>query len=794
MATIEHAAHIGGTVIALSLKQIGSWQLDDLELSAGSPDVHAVLPALQRGAVWRAGQVEALWDSLERRFPIGMLLLTGFRPSLGTQHMLVANSSGPDGATHMLLDGQQRANAIALGFCAPRISATDDAPAALWVDLGEHEVAVTKTSYCMTTRAHPWGYPHRDKQRLEMREIRLAIAAFRAANPDVEWQDRPPVWASWPWEAEVPIPLSVILRARSASRDDILEELTKSVPFWSSIKTSKGALSEQKLVKALQRNAERLRRLVETAASYEVPAQIVELEAPVSRGGETSEIAADPTETLFVRVNSGGTPLQGEDLIYSIIKAIWPDAGKVVDQLEKRFVSAPRAAMLIARLALVSESEGAIPAVPELARFRRLVHGSGGLGYRRRLERYLASGAAVVFAQAYDLLTGDTYGLPPVLAADLARGEEGRDVILLLMRWLELLNQSGVQVCGLSKKQRRRAIGALTCIRWFAHRADRCAALLWKKLEVCAPKELAGFFNRKNMQVCFTSVKNQVPICLVPPPALIRAQLHSRVLPSRGPAGALSDPKSDLWRSWEWYGSFASNPCQALDVWYRRTSPRVLRSEDGLQAEEHSGSSDSRLAEWEWFADKLWGERRLVLYAQRSWLGRWFPRFDPTDPESVEEINRPWDMDHIHPRYFVEKRHRIPQLVKDWHSSIGNLRAWPFDANRSDAEGPPCQKLGDEASLDLDEASALTRYGLLEPEARRDASFIDAKEWSFWESSTPEAAEGSRVPPAYLASAAYAYNRERLIKAIANRLARLYEEWYESTQIASLLPVASHRQ
>ena len=57
----------------LDIRQIAAWQLPHL----GAPDdtLRATLPALQRGAVWQARQVEELWDSLLRGFPIGAFLL-----------------------------------------------------------------------------------------------------------------------------------------------------------------------------------------------------------------------------------------------------------------------------------------------------------------------------------------------------------------------------------------------------------------------------------------------------------------------------------------------------------------------------------------------------------------------------------------------------------------------------------------------------------------------------------------------------------------------------------------------
>jgi hypothetical protein len=80
---------------------------------------------------------------------------------------------------------------------------------------------------------------------------------------------------------------------------------------------------------------------------------------------------------------------------------------------------------------------------------------------------------------------------------------------------------------------------------------------------------------------------------------------------------------------------------------------------------------------WVGFVDRLWGKKDLVLYAQRHELVKWFD-FDPADANYLDETNRPWDYDHIHADSYVSGRHSIPQLIKDWHGSVGNIRAWPM--------------------------------------------------------------------------------------------------------------------
>ena len=128
----------------LSLKDIATWQLWSLtkpsngDTAAPEPPIVARVPSLQRGPVWEPSQIEMLWDSILRGFPIGSLVVCR---KLGGQR-LQRSPAAPDGGapeekvTHHLLDGQQRGNAIAFGFSDPfdeKKRHTDNA--ILWLDL-----------------------------------------------------------------------------------------------------------------------------------------------------------------------------------------------------------------------------------------------------------------------------------------------------------------------------------------------------------------------------------------------------------------------------------------------------------------------------------------------------------------------------------------------------------------------------------------------------------------------------------------------------------------------------------
>ena len=51
-----------------TLSEISKWQLDENSTIKS--------PSLQRGFVWKAHQIEALWDSILRGYPIGAVMMS----------------------------------------------------------------------------------------------------------------------------------------------------------------------------------------------------------------------------------------------------------------------------------------------------------------------------------------------------------------------------------------------------------------------------------------------------------------------------------------------------------------------------------------------------------------------------------------------------------------------------------------------------------------------------------------------------------------------------------------------
>jgi len=152
-------------------------------------------------------------------------------------------------------------------------------------------------------------------------------------------------------------------------------------------------------------------------------------------------------------------------------------------------------------------------------------------------------------------------------------------------------------------------------------------------------------------------------------------------------------------------------------------------------------------------------------------------------------------MDHIHAQKYQHniKKPPLPQIIHNWHGSIGNLRAWPLELNRADGEEPPRFKLSpnfkkkkenNQRSLDI-----FAGYGLRDAKRLREASFVAEKwEWEHWENSSPEMPEEEDTPSNYLKRIDdYPNCRLELLRAITKRWGALYKEWYVNLKIGDLM-------
>lgn len=177
----------------------------------------------------------------------------------------------------------------------------------------------------------------------------------------------------------------------------------------------------------------------------------------------------------------------------------------------------------------------------------------------------------------------------------------------------------------------------------------------------------------------------------------------------------------------------------------------------------------------------LWGMRELLHYAQREQLKLWFPDYDPSSPDQLEDTDRPWDYDHIFPESYGQTN-GMPTLIKEWFTSIGNLRVWPLEANRAGGDAHPATKLDN--PLPQEQAPP---YQLQDGLRIRRASRICEDDWPLWKDTTPD---GNRPDwHRYLAAPRTGEQvscRPVLVRALSSRWVRLYDEWYSELRIGKL--------
>lgn len=318
--------------LSYSLRQIASWTSNDSEV---------LIPALQRGLVWKPRQIELLWDSILRGFPIGSFILSD-----------IVNNEGA--GKYYLMDGQQRYNAISIGF-----NTVPDARAVLWIDLipPSSKNSTRRIWVKATTTPHPWGYKNDDDaNRLNTAEKRNALNVFNLRGNI--YNDHFSLTETWPTEANLPIPLFCLLEAAENSNDEnsfVHETLanfnatdfTFRKLFNEKFKQSDIALGYLRttLYPALKALKDY------TITCNHLPKEVMETETT------EDSVAQTTLEVLFTRLNTGGSTISRDDLNYSAIKAYWPSIKDVNDALAEKYMDPAKLVMLAFRLALTSDED-----------------------------------------------------------------------------------------------------------------------------------------------------------------------------------------------------------------------------------------------------------------------------------------------------------------------------------------------------------------------------------------------------------------------------------------------------
>lgn len=295
-------------------------------------------------------------------------------------------------------------------------------------------------------------------------------------------------------------------------------------------------------------------------------------------------------------------------------------------------------------------------------------------------------------------------GLPPVLVSSVARSST--DVYLLL---LVLAKNPAVLPSEDTLAWRRAVTGFATLVHWFGDDKGKIGNAVWN---ACRGGASVSSF-REGLECAVDAGWLGLPLS---PMSLTR---HLE----------LPEDEERL-KNWRWWPSLiGSKPEEVQDVWGRYLWTTV---------------------------DRTKGQKELLLYAQREYLAARFPDYDPSRKDLWESHNRPWDFDRLHAhKYFYDKRDGSPfrVLCIEFGNTIGNLRAWPMEENRSD------QALRASEKMDTEQMKQSLVEGM---DVLKAFSHGDDSRWD------KDKAAG-------------------FCRATRDRYLRIYADWYDSTGIGELV-------
>ena len=619
-----------------TLKEISEWTKKDSQVS---------IPAIQRGLVWKPQQVELLWDSILRQFPIGSFTLS--------------SSIEESESSYNLLDGQQRWNAISLGYG----SVLDDISTArsiLWFDLKPEEVWKSKNTtrkffVRATTKAHPWGYEANDEcGRFNTAQKREALSEFGLEDKTI-YKDGISLSETYPIKSGLPLPLFWLLEAGEKSNGDrtcfvnCIRDRIQDNREKHTFRLKKEEPTDDLLAK--------YQPIFEAVTHYMVPTIYLEQSIIDQESEDIKTIDEEDwtdIEILFARIGTGGTQITQNELIYSAIKAYWPRYVKEEnDRLADKYMPPFSLISLAFRLALSPNENGNLAGGLSVKKVRQIAADKKSIAYNSILNLYKQEdGQKFILEKVLEIVDSwltnkDSLGnatIPTVLRTGIARTSP--DVYLLLMSIAKIILDNNMTL----KDEDESLIRATAFyLHWMVDKGDKARAA----------------------SLIYTNMK---------------------------------DSQVEQW---------ADKIKKAILKLYARQTAIPLISKDSFShLFGNEIGSDSRWRTWEedrankpWWP--LWNivayNREMLLYAQRKYLCQKFPNYDPAKLDLWEEYNRPWDYDHIIPQDWIYQYRAWKKTFSDycynWKDNNGNMAAIPFETNRAKSNEADWQEYIDNKSL-----------------------------------------------------------------------------------------------
>lgn len=635
------------TVACYTIDDISNW----LKENKNSLNQKIVLPSLQRGFVWKAHQIESLWDSILRGYPIGSLLVNEVSES-----------------KKELLDGQQRCTSISIGYLdflnaiQPQeiFNIKSNIPS-VWLDLKPPKNSIYKLKFGLRvlTRSHPWGYQLGDnKKRLSTTDINNALTFFRskASDKNVSFSKLKTTETN-PWDAYYPVPLFVLLNSDATSFKKWSNQVTAFIKVnLNKIKT-KHSNSDYVNYNDIEIYLIEVYNAIVKAKDILIPEIPIKNELLNEQEDDENEDSDDAT--LFIRLNAEGTKISGEELVYSLLKSTFPEAKTLVEKIDAKYLAPSIIVNLFARLSLMQVNGfSSYQKSMNLTGFRRNFNNDK---FKNTLINFIkeeddeeGSKATQLFKRALSIVSFNKE-LPKVYIKNQINSSLDLFFVLLVY----LLNNEN-----LSKEEEKTLHKDFHIITLFNENSRKTAVKFFDTLKS---------LNFKNWN---KSVLN------------LRAYHSNLALPILTSEDFITINKIMLQeylinRSTHFYDKdFLKNIFKK----YRTELPSLF-FDTPRQSEETEEVFNFRVLEqsvnyWINFSKKVLWNKTFLLLAQRDYFNHEFT--DYMEFDAIEDTNRPWDWDHIYPNSWVYSKKQISPLVKHMLNTNGNFRALSFNENRSE--------------------------------------------------------------------------------------------------------------
>lgn len=632
------------------LQEIAEWQLDSVNSTVE-------LPSVQRGFVWKPKQVEDLWDSLLRGYPIGSFLFS------------------KTGNKLHLMDGQQRATSIFLGYFDP--FTVNDATKAwaikgelpvIWVDI-KPEIKPLSNKYLIriTTRSHPWGYQANfNDKKLTISDRRKALSLFKQAPENESGYTTFKNTTTFPFDAAFPLPLSFLIESKDVN--EVIEKAEKYLPDYFS--TRRGGFTNKNeflhsLKEELSTELKDLFDTVKRVSQLQIKSNIID-----DRVLNEENDLENPT--LFVRINSSGTTLSGDDLIYSIYKSVFPEAKTLIENIGVNYIVPTQVLSLAARMVISELEKNKYVKKINVRDFqRRLTNDDFRDGLRnqienRKFEKLFERAISILSCKNNPLFEGE---IPPIIIKQFIR--KNQELFLFFLYWLNINDiklTNGIEL---------KIVGKLLSFAWFDF--DNIPRLWNEKVND------KSFWEESLNELIWWDGEYGIHFLIKP------------------------DLLRDYYKQPEIESAYSGAHKDRGGLWKNEHGTRIMNYYNDVKGQMHD---QSVLNEYFWkFINKICYNRQLILFAQRDYINSTFGDYNQMD--DLEDTNAPWDWDHIYPSEWVYRKVYCNQSVKDWNNTNGNLRAISLEQNRSESN------------------ITSPKMGLVD-ESIRDYSFVK-DDWNYWQ-------------------------------------------------------------